>query len=200
MTFRAEHWNISLLELWFCCVDNHWPYSKSAKAIQTALNRHQDQSHTTHNQQPTQTLSGFMQSRPRQSSSSRKTSGINPSRYGGTICIDFSRSSIRNAEKEKDLLTPVGRDFFIAKSRLTQMIWDWDFTKELGLGSCFVSSQFSIANNGSCTRMFKKRVEVIAFNQCWRDCQCAFHPPWERTSDNPPLTTTRPKSRPRTIG
>ena len=57
------------------------------------------------------------------------------------------------------------------------MIWDWDFTKELGLGSCFVSSQFSIANNGSCTRMFKKRVEVIAFNQCWRDCQCAFHPP-----------------------
>ena len=25
--------------------------------------------------------------------------------------------------------------------------------------------------------MFKKRVEVIAFNQCWRDCQCAFHPP-----------------------
>ena len=80
------------------------------------------------------------------------------------------------------------------------MIWDWDFTKELGLGSYFVSSQFSIANNGSCTRMFKKRVEVIAFNQCWRDCQCAFHPPWERTSDNPPLTTTRPKSRPRTIG
>lgn len=141
-----------------------------------------------------------MQSRPRQSSSSRKSSGINPSGYGGTICIDFSRSSIRNAEKEKDLLTPVGRDFFIAKSRLTQMIWDWDFTKELGLGSCFVSSQFSIANNGSCTRMFKKRVEVIAFNQCWRDCQCAFHPPWERTSDNPPLTTTRPKSRPRTIG
>ena len=75
-----------------------------------------------------------------------------------------------------------------------QMIWDWDFTKELGLGSCFVSSQFSIDNNGSCTRMFKKRVEVIAFNQCWRDCQCAFHPPWKRTSDNPPLTTTRPKS------
>jgi len=57
------------------------------------------------------------------------------------------------------------------------MIWDWDFTKELGLGSCFVSSQFSIANNGSCTRMFKKGVEVIAFNQCWRDCQCALHPP-----------------------
>ena len=39
MTYRAEYWNISLLELWFCCVDNHWPYSKSAKAIQTALNR-----------------------------------------------------------------------------------------------------------------------------------------------------------------
>ena len=71
--------------------------------------------HTTHNQQPTQTLSGLMQSRPRQSSSSRKSSGINPSGYGGTICIDFSRSSIRNAEKEKDLLTPLRRDFFIAK-------------------------------------------------------------------------------------
>ena len=76
------------------------------------------------------------------------------------------------------------------------MIWDWDFTKELGLGSCFVSSQFSIANNGSCTRMFKKRVEVIAFNQCWRDCQCAFHPPWERTSDttidhHPPQEPTK---------
>ncbi|QNI64081.1 hypothetical protein SynA1544_01143 [Synechococcus sp. A15-44] len=56
-----------------------------------------------------------MQSRPRQSSSSRKSSGINPSGYGGTIYIDFSRSSIRNAEKEKDLLTPLGRDFFIAK-------------------------------------------------------------------------------------
>ena len=112
---QSKAQNLSLLELWFCCVDNHWPYSKSAKAIQTALNRHQDQSHTTHNQQPTQTLSGLMQSRPRQSSSSRKSSGINPSGYGGTICIDFSRSSIRNAEKEKDLLTPLGRDFFIAK-------------------------------------------------------------------------------------
>jgi len=45
----------------------------------------------------------------------KKSSEINPSKYGGTICIDFSRSSIRNAEKEKDLLTPLGRDFFIAK-------------------------------------------------------------------------------------
>ena len=132
------------MELWFCCVDNHWPYSKSAKAIQTALNRHQDQSHTTHNQQPTQTLSGLMQSRPRQSSSSRKSSGINPSGYGGTICIDFSRSSIRNAKKKKRSVDTNRTWFLHCKVTLDANDLGLGFNEGTGSGKLF--RQLSVFN------------------------------------------------------
>ena len=86
----------------------------SEKSLRQPSADTQSQSHTAHNQQPTETLRE-QHRRHHQSSSSRKSNGINPSGYGGTICIDFSRSSVRRTKKEKEGLTPLGRDFFLAK-------------------------------------------------------------------------------------
>ena len=123
--------------------------------------------------------------RTQHSSSSRKSNGINPSGYGGTICIDFSRSSTCKAEKEKDRLMTIGRIFFFREMRsLMQTIGDWVFTVNWLQGGDRVSSQFSKMPTTGVAPVCSRGGSRF---QCWRDWQCAFHPPWERTSDNPPL-------------